>query len=472
MGEYALITGNALDVTELYSQVVRSEGLEAVIVRDSDEAKRIVSVRGKPKLVMADLEMSRDAGFSLLREVQSSIPSDDRPAVLASVSRELRTTARDLTDALGIAEVLPQGADARTVGSAVRRALTKDHRKTETCPAEVPDAEEEGLRRSRLSAMSILHSSSSETAIDELLAQIAEAFAMPIVLISLTLEDGPSFKSYVAPRIKLPERRRALLDESFSAYVLDSGQPLIVQDASAHPTFAANELVRCGVVASGAGIPLTTPDGDVLGALCVFDTKPASIQPAFIDMLARLARRVAAELDLQSKARSSALEVIRFTEKMAQERHNHETVKSTLSQFESVLEQLDDGVLIMSHERSILYANRAACDFLDMSVGDLKGMTRNEFVRACGKLFDHPQVLPDDLAPRPSSLPFSCEVELRRPVRRLLRWSCKAVELVDGRGMMTTLVELELGAKKKAKSNSRAPLVARSSKSKSKKKRS
>jgi len=444
MVDYALITGIAGDVTELYSQVVRREGLEAVVVHDSAEAKRIVSVRGKPKLVMADLEMSRDAGFTLLREVQSSIPSNDRPAILASVSRELSTTARDLTDALGISEVLPQGADESTLGSAVRRVLTRAPRlETVSCPPPAPEDEGNHLRRARLAALSLIDEGPSARVLKALLAQTAEAFAVPLAAASLTLDDATLFEVYTPAGTDLGETQRTLLDESFCSYVLESGQPVIIQNASAHPAFASNPLVRNGTIASGAGVPLTTPDGDVIGALYIFDPRPALIEPSWVDMLSRLAERVAAELDLRSKARSSALEVIRFTEKLAQEREHHEVSKKALNHLENVLTALDGGVMVMNRAREVVYANPSAARFLSCSVGRLEGMTRDLLVRTCLKLVGSADDLADKLAPAPGRLPSSYDLELKKPVQRLLRWSCKSIELENGPGILATMVEIE-----------------------------
>jgi GAF domain-containing protein len=444
MADYALITGNAGEVTELYSQVVRREGLEAVVVRDSAEARRIVSTRGRPKLVLADLEMSRDASFTLLREVQSSIPTDDRPAILASVSRELSTTARDLTDALGIAEVLPHGADESMVGSAVRRALTRGPRsQTVSCP---PPGEDEGdhLRRARLFALSLIDEGPSARVLKELLARTAEAFAVPLAVMSLTLDDTAWFEVYTPPGTELSQMQRGLLDESFCSYVLESGQPVVVQNASAHPAFASNPLVRNGTIASAAGVPLTTPDGDVLGSLYIFDPRPAVIEPSWMDMLSRLAERVAAELDLRSKARSSALEVIRFTEKLAQERESHQISRKALSHLENMLAQLDGGVMVMNQAREVVYANPAAAKLLNCTVGRLEGISHDQLVRTCAKVVVEGEHLGDKIAPLPGGLPSSYEIELKKPVHRLLRWSCKAIELEDGRGILATVVEIEL----------------------------
>jgi GAF domain-containing protein len=444
MADYALITGNAGEVTELYSQVVRREGLEAVVVSNSAEARRIVSTRGRPKLVLADLEMSRDASFTLLREVQSSIPTDDRPAILASVSRELSTTARDLTDALGIAEVLPHGADESMVGSAVRRALTRGPRsETVSCP---PPGEDEGdhLRRARLFALSLIDEGPSARVLKELLARTAEAFAVPLAVMSLTLDDTAWFEVYTPPGAELSQMQRGLLDESFCSYVLESGQPVVVQNASAHPAFASNPLVRNGTIASAAGVPLTTPDGDVLGSLYIFDPRPAVIEPSWMDMLSRLAERVAAELDLRSKARSSALEVIRFTEKLAQERESHQISRKALSHLENMLAQLDGGVMVMNQAREVVYANPAAARFLNCTVGRLEGISHDQLVRTCAKVAVESELLGDKIAPLPGGLPSSYEIELKKPVHRLLRWSCKAIELEDGRGILATVVEIEL----------------------------
>jgi GAF domain-containing protein len=469
MADYALITGNAGDVTELYSQVVRREGLDAVVVRDSAEAKRIVSTRGKPKLVLADLEMSRDASFTLLREVQSSIPNDDRPAILASVSRELSTTARDLTDALGIAEVLPHGADARMVGSAVRRALTRAPR-AQTCPPPVIDDEGDQLRRARLAALSLIDEGPSARVLKELVAQTADAFAVAFAVVSLTLDDVSWFEAYTPPGADLGEAQRILLDESFCSYVLESGQPVVVQNASAHPAFASNTLVRNGTIASGAGVPLTTPDGDVLGALFIFDPRPAVIEPSWIDMLSRLAERIAAELDLRSKARSSALEVIRFTEKLAQERESHQVAKKTLSHFENLLTQLDGGVMVLSRARDVLYANPAAARFLSTSVGLLEGTSRDDLLRACAKLVGESDHLGEKLAPASGGLPSSYEVEFKKPVPRLLRWSCKSIELEDGPGMLATIVEVE--ASQRGRSSGRYPTAPASQRARTVKRKS
>jgi GAF domain-containing protein len=376
---------------------------------------------------------------------------NDRPAILASVSRELSTTALDLTDTLGIAEVLPQGADERMVGSAVRRALTKVPRsQTVSCPPPLPEDEGDHLRRARLAALSLIDEGPSARVLKELLAQTAEAFSVPMAVMSLAIDDITCFECFTPPGTDIGETQRVLLDESFCSYVVESGQPVVVQNAGAHPAFASNPLVRNGTIASGAGVPLTTPDGDVLGALFIFDPRPAVIEPSWIDMLSRLAERVAAELDLRSKARSSALEVIRFTEKLAQERENHQVAKKALRHAENLLAHLDGGVMVFNRARDVVYANPVAAKFLGVTVGRLEGITHEQLMRVCAKIVGESEHLAEKLTPPPGGLPSSYEIELKKPVPRLLRWSCKSIELEDGPGVVATVVEIETSQRARA----------------------
>jgi PAS domain-containing protein len=305
--------------------------------------------------------------------------------------------------------------------------------------------------------LSLIDEGPSARVLKELLAQTADAFGVPLAVLSLTLDDVAWFEVYTPPGSDFGGAQWSLLDETFCSYVLQSGQPVLVQNASAHPAFASNPLVRNGTIASGAGVPLTTPDGDVLGALYIFDPRPAAIEPSWIDMLSRLAERIAAELDLRSKARSSALEVIRFTEKLAQERESHQVSKKTLSHLENMLTELDGGVMVMNHAGDVVFANPAAARFLNSSVGRLEGITSDQLVRICAKLVGDTAHLSEKLAPAPGGLPSSYEVELKKPVSRLLRWSCKSIELEDGPGTLATIVEME--SSQRGRASGRYPTV-------------
>jgi PAS domain-containing protein len=131
--------------------------------------------------------------------------------------------------------------------------------------------------------------------------------------------------------------------------------------------------------------------------------------------------------------------------------------KRTVTHLENVLAELDGGVLVMNRARDIVYANPVAARFLGSSAGRLEGISVDQLVRTCAKLAGESDHLADKIAPAPGGLPSSYEVELKKPVHRLLRWSCKSIELEDGPGILATIVEMETS--QRGRSSGRYPTV-------------
>lgn len=85
-------------------------------------------------------------------------------------------------------------------------------------------------------------------------------------------------------------------ETSFCTHVVASAQPLMVADAIRDPFFAGHPLVATsGSIRSYCGVPLTTADGHVAGALCVFDSRDRMYTPSQlmeISLLAQQAREI------------------------------------------------------------------------------------------------------------------------------------------------------------------------------------
>jgi GAF domain-containing protein len=132
----------------------------------------------------------------------------------------------------------------------------------------------------------------------ELAALVCEA---PISLISLVDEDRQWFKSKFG--ISVSETSR---DISFCAHALNGLDLLIVPDASRDPRFSSNPLVTSDPkIRFYAGAPLVTPDGYVLGTLCVLDTRPRDLRPEQKKALGLLARHVISQLELRRRSRAN-----------------------------------------------------------------------------------------------------------------------------------------------------------------------
>lgn len=126
MRDYALIAGCDEDATELYVGLAQAEGMEAFVAQETGEASRIVGERGRPRLFIVDLGTARDGGFAALLRLCNTLAPEDRPPVLALVAPELVTTAGDLTEVLGINEMLPRSSGEQVVRAAIRRTLARD----------------------------------------------------------------------------------------------------------------------------------------------------------------------------------------------------------------------------------------------------------------------------------------------------------------------------------------------------------
>ncbi len=85
---------------------------------------------------------------------------------------------------------------------------------------------------------------------------------------------------------------------SFCAHTVAGGQPFVVEDAWADERFGVDAPARFY-----AGYPVESPDGVRIGALCVADPEPRTVESVDLVMLRELALSVQRELTRQAVAR-------------------------------------------------------------------------------------------------------------------------------------------------------------------------
>jgi signal transduction histidine kinase len=139
-----------------------------------------------------------------------------------------------------------------------------------------------------------------EEAFDRLARLVCRLLGAPCALVSLVGADRQFFKSAVGlPQPWLLRRGTSLL-HSLCQHVVAAGEPLLVRDASTHPITAGSLAVpELGVMAY-LGMPLATPDGQVLGALCAIDTQPREWRPEDAAALRDLAAVTMGEVALRT----------------------------------------------------------------------------------------------------------------------------------------------------------------------------
>lgn len=142
-----------------------------------------------------------------------------------------------------------------------------------------------------------------EEAFEHVVALVRAALRVPIAAVSLVDADRQWFKAQAG--LDASETPRSV---SFCSHAIQESQPFLVDDAMHDARFADNALVNGPpMIRSYAGIPIRTPDGYNVGALCAIDQRPRQFTADEVAMLTNLARIVEKELELRWIAERDAL---------------------------------------------------------------------------------------------------------------------------------------------------------------------
>lgn len=185
-----------------------------------------------------------------------------------------------------------------------------------------PALTDEPARLAALQRLAILDSEPEEP-FENVVALVRAVLGVPMAAVSLIDEDRQWFKARVG--LEATETAR---DISFCTHTIQQREALVIPDATKDRRFAANPLVVGDPnIRSYAGIPLRTTDGYNIGSLCAIDTKTREFTQGELDMLAKFANIVVADLELRRIAGkdqlTGALTRRGFIERVEQEISRH-----------------------------------------------------------------------------------------------------------------------------------------------------
>lgn len=142
-----------------------------------------------------------------------------------------------------------------------------------------------------------------EEPFDKLTSLVRSILKVPICAVTLVDSERQWFKS--RPGLGVTETAR---DVSFCTHTIKYREPFIIEDTRADVRFRDNPLVvGAPFIGSYLGVPLQTPDGYNVGALCAIDTEPRRYDPAQIEILKSFAALVVDELELRQIAQKDFL---------------------------------------------------------------------------------------------------------------------------------------------------------------------
>jgi diguanylate cyclase (GGDEF)-like protein len=451
MAPYALVAEADLEDAGLIRHLISSEGVELQMVRDGHSALEVMKKRGPPSLLVTDLSLPLLDGFQLIAELRKISDEQASPVVALSAFHGLRTVAARMKDQLGLTAVLGKPIALDALRRAIKRALAQNFSMRSSTPGyQLPPpvsasnktqtkfdlATLEKERGVAVQKMGLVDDLPPDVDLSQLLAEAAHKLGVEGAFVSLALADRHWFKAHAGLTGQLLKDREVRRGFSLCEHVIETRALLVVPDATLHPLFAEEPVVKSGEVRGFAAAPLTGPGGETLGALCLVDSRPLPLSPDGLDALVWLSRRISGELELRAaKQRSEAANG--DTEEQIPATGNSRVY------LEAVLENIDEGVYLLGSDRRVAFINRALAGWLGKVPDDLRGSTSEQLLVLAGKLFDDPAAFARRVRV-PETGPFLIREELvaQRPQRRVLRWVAKPVQLPEGIGHLGMISDI------------------------------
>ena len=145
----------------------------------------------------------------------------------------------------------------------------------------------ETLRLKSLNRLNVLDTP-AEDRFDRITRLARKTFSVPIALVSLVDEGRQWFKSCLGLNVRETSR-----EISFCGHTILDDKPLVVTDATNDIRFHDNPLVTDDPsIRFYAGFPVSSPDGNKMGTLCIIDRKPRELSEEDISILSDLAKMV------------------------------------------------------------------------------------------------------------------------------------------------------------------------------------
>ena len=205
-----------------------------------------------------------------------------------------------------------------------------------------PCAIDDPTRLAALTASGLIGSDAHDP-FDRITRLVANTLRVPTSTVTLVLPDRQLFAGQTGMPAEVARSRTSPISHSFCRNPVETGRALVVRDARTHPAFKDNPSVGLGVIAY-CGVPLLSPDGITLGAVCAIDHKPRRWTPANV----RFLHDVAAVVTDQITSQAASAEHVRTLEALAEAE----------AKFKAFMERSPAIAFIKDEDGRFLYANR------------------------------------------------------------------------------------------------------------------
>jgi PAS domain S-box-containing protein len=205
-----------------------------------------------------------------------------------------------------------------------------------------------------------------EAAYENLARLAAFICGTPIALVNFIDENRQWFKAKIGL-----EPREMPRNVGLSYLCCEKRDLVVITDTLTDATLAQNPVViSYPYIRFYAGVPLITPQGHILGTLCVIDQVPKELNTEQLNALRALSRLVIDQLEL----RRNISDVARVSEElMLQEQTAYAVSEAARNRITNILESITDGFLALDHNWRFTYVNSQAEKLLQKQQGQLLG---------------------------------------------------------------------------------------------------
>jgi type IV pilus assembly protein PilB len=274
---------------ERATRTLLEAGFDVVAVTDGGAAIAGL-VHRTPDVLVVAMPLPVVAGIDLIRYARGTLGLATLPIIALGEGADPATESAAV--AAGADEVFAADDFERRATGIVKAALSRGRDFSPASAirtAPVPPGEPERL--ATLHRTGLLDSPREER-FDAITRLAAHTFGTPVALVTLIDRDRQWFKSNHGLAVNETPRQ-----DAFCAHAILGNEVMVINDAALDARFAENPLVTGDPhIRFYAGVPVSTPDGQRLGTLCVIDQKPRTFSDSDRQALEDFGRLVQREI--------------------------------------------------------------------------------------------------------------------------------------------------------------------------------
>ncbi|MEM9508496.1 MAG: GAF domain-containing sensor histidine kinase [Cyanobacteria bacterium P01_E01_bin.35] len=191
---------------------------------------------------------------------------------------------------------------------------------------------------------------------EETIEKAAAFSEMPIGILSLAVDDELWFKAAVGLSTigltnQLAAQRKISLQESFSSYVIDSQQPLLIENTLSNAVFSHSVLAQHYGIKTYLGVPLISSNGICIGTLEVMHWAEKQLNNRDIDHLTLLACWCLREFERNQLRKKTPDKIINNPSSLHQQQANSLLVQQNINPQISVLPTVESKLDVVDQDK-------------------------------------------------------------------------------------------------------------------------